>query len=106
MTRHVLPGLSQRESFGVQGTAEGECHDEYQLRAPGRNWRREVFKPNAFARLNDPDTSTKFHYFIEVDLGNGSQQRITNKCDIHHYPETRLFEETFEGPAFRNPVHQ
>jgi len=96
---------------------EQDTRHEYDLRAvdngqgrPGR-WRREVFRPDGFARLvrtgvdDQAGQDEERSFFIEIDLGHTSSREWTNKLRTHHrYGESGLFTEVYGGSAFQTLV--
>jgi hypothetical protein len=84
---------------------ELQCRHEYDIRAVGGSWRKEAFKPDAFARLAQRDSNDFHNYFIEVDLGHTSSRQFLNKLLTHQrYLESGLFKESFEMESFRTLV--
>jgi hypothetical protein len=84
---------------------ELQCRHEYDIRAAGGKWKKEAFKPDAFARLARRDADVFHNYFIEVDLGHTSSRQFLNKLLTHQrYLESGLFQESFEARTFRTLV--
>jgi hypothetical protein len=85
---------------------ESRCRHEYEMaasRAPGR-WRKEIFKPDGFVRL---DAGDKGHhsYFLEIDLGHTSSRQFRNKLADHdRYLQSGLFAQRFCSPTFHTLV--
>lgn len=85
--------------------AEPMCRHEYEIRAAGGTWQKEVFKPDAFIRLYRNDTNEYFNYFIEVDLGHTSSRQFLGKVQMHQrYLESGLFREVYGSEAFQTVV--
>jgi len=96
---------------------EQDARHEYDLRVvdngqgrPGR-WRREVFRPDGYARMVRTGVDGKAgqdeerSFFIEIDLGHTSSGEWTNKLRTHRrYGESGLFAEVYGGTAFQTLV--
>jgi Replication-relaxation len=110
--------IAPKEAMGEAAAASGEavaierwlpetlCRHEYELRpASGGAWRREVFKPDAFVRLQRPGARLYRNYFFEVDLGHTNATQFSGKLASHQrYLESGLFRETYGGDEFRTLV--
>ena len=80
-----------------------QCRHEWDIRVPGGAWRKEIFKPDGFVRLETPDGYRD--YFVEVDLGHTSSRQFLGKLMTHErYGQSGLFEQTYGVPAFRTLV--
>lgn len=85
--------------------AEPLCRHEYEIRAEGGAWKKEVFKPDAFIRLHHGDNGGSFNCFLEVDLGHTSSQQFTEKIRMHRrYLESGLFREVYGSEDFQTLV--
>ena len=77
-------------------------HD-YDVRAPGGRWHREVFRPDAFFRLIRGERY--WNYFVEIDLGNTSSGQWKSKlAHYRRYHESGLFRERFGCSSFTTLV--
>lgn len=93
---------------------EAQCRHEYDLREAGGKWRKEVFKPDAFIRLENNTSRNDVHhdvdieysnFFIEVDLGHTSARQFEGKLIAHRrYLESGLFNEIYGGDSFKTLV--
>jgi hypothetical protein len=61
----------------VRWAPELLCRHEFEVRAMGEAWRREVFRPDGYFRLREGDTHRDF--FTEIDLGHVSERNFTAK---------------------------
>ncbi|BDI34170.1 hypothetical protein CCAX7_62210 [Capsulimonas corticalis] len=85
---------------------EARCRHEYEMAAAGaaNRWRKEVFKPDGFIRLDAGDKGYR-SYFLEIDLGHTSSRQFRNKlADHERYLRSGLFEERFGCSEFRTLV--
>lgn len=90
-----------------QWLSEEESRHDFEVRASGGAWRKEVFKPDAFVRLRQqtPDDNAEYCYFLEADLGTTSQDKMLNKWRIHQlYQDIGLFHELYQSDSFRTLV--
>ena len=72
----------------------------YQVRAPGGEWREEVFKPDALLRLRSAGGPWTF-CFVEVDLGHTSAGEWRKKAEIAvRYRRSGLFLKRYGGERF------
>jgi hypothetical protein len=86
--------VAQAQGLGIQldlYLPETLCREEYDVQAPGTGWRREIFKPDAFFRLQL--TGHRFaSCFVEIDRGHVSSALFRAKRDSYRrYYETGLF---------------
>jgi len=83
------------------------CRHEYDI-APARSlapFRKEVFKPDGFARLRRPSEGTYFSFFLEADLGHTSSRQFAGKVAMHQrYGESGLFGEVYGTDSFHTLV--
>ena len=87
--------------------SEDESRHAFEVRAPGGAWRKELFKPDAFVRLQKETTVNDAErcYFLEADLGTTSQDKMLNKWRIHQlYLDSGLFRELYQSDTFRTLV--
>lgn len=99
----IEKALSGREDIGLERwIPELFCRHEYDVRkARGGGWRREVFKPDSFFRieLGRPDHYKDF--FVEIDRGHTSATEFATKMQIHRrYRESGLFAEIYGQQEF------
>jgi len=101
--------LAFREAVANEAETEMErwlpellCRHEYEMRlvATGQ-YRKEVFKPDAFVRLARRGATGYSSYFMEVDLGHTSSGQFVGKLASHQrYLDSGLFAETFGCDRF------
>ena len=81
------------------------CRHEYKVRDASGHWGAQVFKPDAFVRL---EVQGQFwSYFVEIDRGHTSSGKFAEKLALHQrYGESGLFREMYgpESGAFRTLV--
>lgn len=83
---------------------EMQCRHEYDIRAAGGHWTKEIFKPDAFIRLKRANGDYR-NFFIEVDLGHTSSRQFLGKLHTHQrYLESGLFKEIYGGEHFKTLV--
>jgi hypothetical protein len=93
----------RQDVFIERYLAELQCRHEWDIRMPGGAWRKEVFKPDGFVRLETLEGYCD--YFLEVDLGHTSSRQFLGKLLTHErYLESGLFEQTYGVPTFRTLV--
>jgi hypothetical protein len=67
----------------------------------GGKARSEEFEPDAFLRLTQTVQSRHFNYFIELDLGYTSLERMERRFQVYReYVDSGLFQETYGVPGF------
>lgn len=78
---------------------ESEAYHVYEVRHTGGGWRREIFKPDAYAHLSC-GREQACHLFFEVDLGNTSRSEWEKKLQIAaRYRETSLLAKRYGKSA-------
>lgn len=87
---------SERYSL-EQFLPERECFDAYEYRQPGRRqFTKETFRPDGYAKLVNNASGIIHHAFIEIDLGNQSYDRFASKIERYlRYVDTGLFHEVY-----------
>lgn len=103
---NLRKAVALREDMVVQlWLAEMQCRHEWEIRSEGSKWRKEVFKPDAFFRLERTGDGALRDFFIEADLGHTSAQQFTGKLLTHaRYLESGLFDQTFGNESFHTLV--
>lgn len=80
---------------------EMQCRHEWDIRAQGGTWKKEVFKPDAFFRLRRRNHDKVFDFFVEIDLGHTSARQFEGKLHTHaRYLDSGLFEQTYGNTVF------
>ena len=68
-------------------------------------WRKEVFKPDGFARLRRVEDDAYFSFFLEADLGHTSARQFAGKVAMHgKYLRQGLFREIYGTDTFQTLV--
>ncbi len=80
--------------------AEAQCRHQYSVRQRDGSWREHILKPDALGFLH---VSGREHgLFLELDLGNVSQEKFAAKiASYERYAEHGMFERTYELPSFQ-----
>lgn len=83
------------------------CRHEYEVEPVGGlgAWRKEVFKPDGFARLRRREDGAYLSLFLEVDLGHTSARQFAGKVAMHgKYLRQGLFREIYGTDTFQTLV--
>jgi len=81
------------------------CRHEYEMRAQGAGWHKEVFKPDGFVRLACGQPAAYHSFFVEIDLGHTASGQFLGKLEGHRrYLQSGLFAETFGCDRFATLV--
>lgn len=83
------------------------CRHEYEVAPVGGlgAWRKEVFKPDGFARLRHVPSGVYLSYFLEADLGHTSARQFAGKVAMHgKYLRQGLFRQIYGTDSFQTLV--
>lgn len=91
----AMPGLALEKWL-----PEILCRQEYEARRGSKGaWSKEVFRPDAFARLRAGERV--WDVFLEIDLGHTSRPEWERKlASYSEVLQSGLFEETYRSEAF------
>ena len=83
------------------------CRHEYEVEPVGGlgAWRKEVFKPDGFARLLRKRDGAYLSFFLEADLGHTSSRQFAGKVAMHgKYLRQGLFRQIYGTDTFETLV--